>query len=131
MGVYSQWDFYSGAFGGVLQKADYTAFAGAAAAEIDRQTFGRAKKAPAEMREALQRCECELCEVLYQLRQVPAGVVSMDNDGLRLTYVRQSALRRDGDDVDIGGANLIKQVLRRHLLLPVNLLFCGGSGYAI
>lgn len=112
---YSSFAFYRGEFGGKLDEAAYDAFAPRAAAEIDRRCFGRGRGLlGADMGDALARCECELVEVLHGYAQVPFGVESLDNDGLRMAFA-------GGQEAACAG------VCRRWLTRPVNLMYAGGG----
>lgn len=119
--TYSTWDYYHSTYGGKLSETAYTQQALGAKAEIDRRTFGRARNAPGEIAGNLCLCECELLDVLHAFGEIPAGVASISNDGYSIDYGSRSTSANIETE-----ASAAERICRKHLTMPVNLMFAGG-----
>ena len=85
--MYSDYSFYSVKFRGQLPETEYTRLAVRASAEIDRMTFGRAKKASGEALDAVKFAECAVIDELsYQGIGGVGDVTSESNDGISRSY---------------------------------------------
>lgn len=118
--TYSTWEYYTGVHGGAAGENEYARLAKKAAAEIDHQTFGRAKTAEESMQGALCECECELVDALFSFEGtaalIPAGINSISNDGLAVTAAGDTATKRDTE---------LYRICRKFLCAPYNLMYAG------
>ena len=85
--MYSDYNFYTVTFRGVLTETEYNRYAVRASAEIDRMTFGRAKTATGETLDAVKFAECAVIDELsYQGIGGAGDVTSESNDGISRSY---------------------------------------------
>ncbi len=116
---YSSWEYYSQTYGGALAQEAYDKKAPAAAAEINRLTFGRAATAGSEMADALALCECRMADAMAEADSFgfAPGVTEVNNDGVSVSIRggAPAAARKE-----------LRQIARETLCLPTNLLFGGA-----
>ena len=96
--------------------------------EVDRHTFGRLKKDPALVSDAVRNCVCEIAELLYkaeelaeQARQAGAAgpLSSYSNDGESGTYdLSQSVYTEEGK------GRKIQEIVYRYLAFT-GLMYAG------
>ena len=124
--TYSTWEYYRDTYHGTLGEGDYSRMAIRAAGEINQRTFGRAQTAPGEMAGALCDCECELVDALTSFDQsyalIPQGISSIANDGLSATTSVGTSRTDSREDIL---NSQVRQICRKYLLRPVNLLYAG------
>ena len=81
--MYADYSYYAGTYGGsLIPEADWNYAAGKASDQINAVTFGRLRDSvPEEYAVQVQRCCCELAEVLYSSVILPMRAASANGTG--------------------------------------------------
>ena len=125
--MYADYSYYTGTYGGsLIPEADWNCASGKAGDQIDSMTFGRlASGVPAEFVSQVQRCCCELAELIYTAAILPmrscaesgtGQLVSTEtNSTYSVTYRNTSVISAITSGKSSGTDQLLTEVIEKHL----------------
>lgn len=103
--------------GGQMTESEYLVNAQKASELIDYLTMGQAASAEC-MKPQLSACECDLADRMETVRIISSGLKSENNDGFSQTFASVVEMK-----------DAIRDILRRHLSFPTNLLSFSGHAF--
>ena len=99
--MYADYSFYTDTYKGTLPEEEYNRLVVRAAAEIDRMTFQRAKRAVGDDLTAVKYAECAVADELsYQAQGGSGDVTSESNDGVSRSYATGTLAKSSRQRID-------------------------------